>query len=172
MVRVSASPVASSHEGDRVTNLELFFDLVFVFAFTQVSSLMAHGQAPRSLLEGFVILSLLWWSWGSYTWLANEARADSGVLQAAFVIVMGAMFLASLSIPEAFHDSAGGLSTPFILVACYAVTRLAHLGFYSVAAGTDRALQRQLAMTLVESVLPVVGLLTVGAVADERDRFH
>ncbi|HUQ00195.1 MAG TPA: low temperature requirement protein A [Aeromicrobium sp.] len=163
-------PVASSREGDGVTTLELFFDLVYVFAFTQVTSLMAHGDAPRSLLQGFVILSLLWWSWCAFAWLANEARADAGVLQIAFVVVMAAMFLASVAIPEAFHDSHGGLPAPLLLAASYAVARLAHLGFYAIAARGKPELQRQLLVTLLVSVTPVIAILVAGALSDEHHR--
>jgi low temperature requirement protein LtrA len=164
------APVASSREGDGVTTLELFFDLVYVFAFTQVTALMAHGEAPRSLLQGFVILSLLWWSWCAFAWLANEARADAGVLQIAFVVVMAAMFLASVAIPEAFHDSPGGLPAPLLLVVSYAVARLSHLGFYAIAARGKPDLQRQLAVTLSVSVTPVVAILVAGALSDEHRR--
>jgi low temperature requirement protein LtrA len=52
-----------------------------VFAFTQVTTLISHGRAPGSLVDGFIVLSLLWWSWCSFAWLANQARAEEGVLR-------------------------------------------------------------------------------------------
>lgn len=156
--------VATGHEGDRVTTLELFFDLVFVFAFTQVTALMAHGEAPMSLLEAFIVLSLLWWSWCSYAWLANEARANRGVLRVAFITAMVAVFVACLAIPEAFHEVPGGLGASGTLVVCYAVVRLTHLAVYLVAAGEDRALRRQVLLTVATSVLPTVLALAAGVV--------
>lgn len=173
--------VAVSSEGDRVTTLELLFDLVFVFAFTQVTSLMGHDEPPRSLLEGFIVLSLLWWSWCSFAWLANQARADQGNLPAAFVVVMAAMFVACLAIPDAFHDTAhdaaaeaghggGGLPAAATLVGCYAVVRLTHVGFYLLAARGNAALRRQLVLTLLTSITPTIALLAVGAAVDDRER--
>lgn len=94
----------ASREGDPVTTMELFFDLVFVFAFTQVTALMAHGTPPSSILGALVVLSLLWWSWCSFAWLANHARANRGVTLATFAAAMVGMFVASLAIPEAYHD--------------------------------------------------------------------
>ncbi len=152
-----------SREGDGVTTLELFFDLVYVFAFTQVTTLMAHGEAPRSLVEGGVVLALLWWSWCSYAWLANHVRGDRGALRVALVAVMVTMFVACLAIPEAFHDEPGGLDGPLTLVVCYALVRLVHLLVYIVAAGEDRALRRQVLASLGASALPASALLLVGA---------
>lgn len=162
--RPLAALVTPSRAGDRVTTLELFFDLVFVFAFTQVTALMAHGGTPVSVLQGILVLSLLWWAWCSFTWLANQARANRGVLQGAFVVAMVAIFLSTLAIPEAYHDLPGGLFAPGVLVFCWAVVRLAHVAAYYVAAGDDARLRRQVLITLVTSVLPTVALLSVGAV--------
>ncbi|WP_063747076.1 low temperature requirement protein A [Saccharothrix sp. NRRL B-16314] len=159
--------VTSGSEGDRVTTLELFFDLVFVFAFTQVTWLMVHGDPPRSLLQGFVVLSLLWWAWSSYAWLANQARANRGLLRAAFVVAMIAMFVASLTIPEAFHEVPGGIPAAATLVFCYAVVRCAHLAVYLTAAGGDKALRGRVVRTAATSVAPTVAILAVGAAIGE-----
>jgi low temperature requirement protein LtrA len=157
--------VAPSREGDRVTTLELFFDLVFAFAFTQVTALMAHGQPPGSILDGLIVLSLLWWSWCSFSWLANQAHADEGIVRGAFILATVAIFIACIAIPDAFHQVAGSLSGAAVLVACYAVVRFAHLGVYLVAAGHDTTLRRQISVTLVAALIPTISLLTIGAVA-------
>lgn len=159
--------VTRGSEGDRVTTLELFFDLVFVFAFTQVTGMMAHGDPPRSLLQGFVVLSLLWWAWSSYAWLANQARANRGLLRAAFVVAMVAMFVACLAIPEAFHEVPGGVPAAATLVFCYAVVRCAHLAVYLTAAGGDKVLRRRVIVTAATSVVPTVSILAVGAAIGE-----
>jgi low temperature requirement protein LtrA len=159
--------VTSGGEGDRVTTLELFFDLVFVFAFTQVTALMIDGDPPRSLLQGFVVLSLLWWAWSSYAWLANQARANRGLLRAAFVVAMIAMFVACLAIPEAFHEVPGGVPAAATLVFCYAVVRCAHLAVYLAAAGDDKALRGRVVRTATTSVAPTVAILAVGAAFGE-----
>ena len=61
-----------------VTPLELFFDLVFVFALTQVTALMADDLTGRGVLRGMLVLGLLWWCWAGYAWLGNVVRADEG----------------------------------------------------------------------------------------------
>lgn len=61
-VRSALLGLRPAGEGDRVTTLELFFDLVYVFAFTQVTELMSHGSAPGSILDGFIVFALLWLS--------------------------------------------------------------------------------------------------------------
>jgi low temperature requirement protein LtrA len=154
-------------EGERVTTLELFFDLVYVFAFTQVTDLMSHGDPPASILDGFIVFALLWLSWCSYSWLANMARADFGAMRLALLCVSAAMFVACLAIPEAFHDQPGGLNGPFVLVGCYAIVRLIHIGVYLVVAGEDHALRRQVMLALTTSALPGVALMSVGVLLGE-----
>ena len=75
-------------EGSRVTPLELFFDLVFVFALTQVTALMAADLDRSGLLRGLLVLALLWWCWCCYAWLGNTVRADEGVVRLALFAVM------------------------------------------------------------------------------------
>jgi low temperature requirement protein LtrA len=70
-----------------VTTLELFFDLVFVFAITQVTAFMADDLGWRGALRGLVLLLILWWAWCSYAWLGNQAHADEGVVRAGVYAV-------------------------------------------------------------------------------------
>ena len=164
------SAIELSDEGDTVTTLELFFDLVYVFAFTQVTGLMAHGQAPGSVLDGFIVFALLWWTWCSYAWLGNMARGDRGVMRPVLLAATAAVFVASLAIPEAFDDLPGGVSGPLVLVVCYAVVRFLHIGVYLVAAGSDQALRRQVLISLATSAVPAVALLALGVVLPEWQR--
>jgi low temperature requirement protein LtrA len=166
-VRSALLGLRPAREGNRVTTLELFFDLVYVFAFTQVTGLMSHGVAPGSILDGFVVFALLWLSWCSYSWLANMARADVGAMRLALLAVSAAMFVACLAIPEAFHDQPGGLNGPLVLVVCYAIVRFIHIGVYLVVAGDDHALRHQVMLALVMSALPAVALMTVGVLLGE-----
>jgi low temperature requirement protein LtrA len=166
-VRSALLGLRPAGEGDRVTTLELFFDLVYVFAFTQVTELMSHGSAPGSILDGFIVFALLWLSWCSYSWLANMARADVGAMRLALLAVSASMFVACLAIPEALHDQPGGLNGPLVLVACYAVVRLIHIGIYLVVAGDDHALRRQVMLALTTSAVPAVVLMTVGVLLGE-----
>ncbi len=126
-----------------VTPLELFFDLVFVFALTQVTALMADQPSGEGVLRGMLILSVLWWCWVGYAWLGNVVRADEGVIRLAMFGAMGAMFVLALTIPESFDDLPGGLSGPVVFAAGYFVVRLAHLGLFLAISRGDPVLRRQ-----------------------------
>jgi low temperature requirement protein LtrA len=155
--------IVPTDERHTVTTLELFFDLVFVFAFTQVTAFMADDLGTRGVLRGLVLFALLWFVWSSYTWLGNQARADEGVVRLAMIVAMGAMFLVALAIPEAWGDEGGGISAPVVLAVALAAVRLGHLSVYAVAAAGDAGLRRQ----LLRAAVPVgvaVTLLVAGAV--------
>ena len=63
----------------KVTTLELFFDLVFVFAFTQVTGLMATHTTWEGVGQGMLVLAAVWWAWGGYAWLTNSLHSDDGL---------------------------------------------------------------------------------------------
>jgi hypothetical protein len=90
-----------------VTPFELFFDLVYVFAATQVTGYMVHAHDALGVLQGLLVLALLWWTWSAYAWLGNQARADTGVVRAAMAVAMAALFVVALTIPEAWDDAEG-----------------------------------------------------------------
>ena len=100
--------VESTEETHRVTSLELFFDLVFVYALTQVTALMAADPTGIGVARGMVVLGMLWFAWCSYAWLGNQAKADEGVVRAGLVVAMMPMFVVALAIIEAFDDIEGG----------------------------------------------------------------
>ncbi|WP_375423234.1 low temperature requirement protein A [uncultured Friedmanniella sp.] len=154
----------TAQEGDRVTTLELLFDLVYVFAFTQITELMVHGHSAEAVLQGMAVLGMLWWSWVSYTWLANQAHADRGLTRIAVVVAMAAMFVVSLVIPETFEDLEGGLHAPAVFVVAFELVVLTHATVYVVAAGADAGLRRQVVRTMGLASVPVAVLLVVGAV--------
>jgi low temperature requirement protein LtrA len=151
-------------EGHQVTTLELLFDLVFVFALTQVTAFLAEDVSLRQALRGLVLLALLWFAWCSYAWLGNQAKADEGVVRAGMVTAMGAVLVAALALPEAWDDEGGGVSAPLVVAGALAVVRLVHLAVYWVAAGEDHALRRTLSVTAVP-VGAAAALLVAGALA-------
>jgi low temperature requirement protein LtrA len=165
--RPSRTRFLPTREDHAVTTLELFFDLVFVFAITQITGFMADDLGLRGLLRGLVLLLLLWWAWCSYAWLGNQARADAGIVRAAMLVAMAALFLVALAIPEAWTDAGAGLRAPILLAGCLAVVRLGHLTVYWFAAGADTGLRRQLRRTAVPvgtaALLLVTGAVVGGA---------
>lgn len=152
-------PTDASH---RVTTLELFSDLVFVFALTQVTAFLATDLSVVGALRGLVLLMLLWFCWSSFAWLGNQACADEGVVRFAVIAAMATVFVAALAIPEVYADRAGGVPAPVVFASAYAVLRLLHAGVYLVAAGDDRLLRRTILVTLTGSGVAIV-VLVAGA---------
>ncbi|KYH43655.1 hypothetical protein AZH51_02260 [Branchiibius sp. NY16-3462-2] len=150
-------------EHHRVTQFELFFDLVFVFAFTQVTALMAHEHDAASVLRGLTVLGILWWSWAPYTWLANRARADRGLTRLGMAFAAAAVFVIALAMPDAFAHTSGPNRAAFLLVACYLIVRVIHVGLSVLAAGDNRHLQWVTIRTFAISLTPTFLLLFLGA---------
>ena len=154
-------------EDARVTPIELFFDLVFVFAITQVTSLMGESLSVRGTVRGLLLLSLLWWCWVGYAWLGNVLRADEGVGRVAMFGAMVAMFVVALSVPEAFDDLLGGWDGPVVIALGYLAVRLLHLTILWLAANAsnDPGLRGQ----LIRWVPSVVGGTTFLLLASQLD---
>ena len=104
----TAGPASAATEGGdlaerRVTPLELFFDLVFVFALTQVTGFLADHLTWVGTLQGAALLVVLWWAWGAYSWLTNAVPAEEAIpARLVILTAMAAMLVASLAVPDAF----------------------------------------------------------------------
>jgi low temperature requirement protein LtrA len=157
----------STDESHRVTSLELFFDLVFVYALTQVTSLLAADTTWLGVARGVVVMCLLWFPWCAYAWLGNQAKADEGVVRAGVVLAMMPLFVAALAIVETFHDIPGGWYGPLTFAVAVVLVRVIHLVVYAVAAGDDRGLLLQLVRTAVPVTIFAV-LLIAGSFLDTR----
>jgi low temperature requirement protein LtrA len=114
-------------EERRTTPVELLWDLVFVFAVTQVTTLLWHGLTWGGFGRAMLVLALVWWAWSAYVWAANAQAAASRSLRACLLISAIAIFISGLSVPHAF----GSEGTLF--AASYAVVRLLHLALYADA---------------------------------------
>jgi low temperature requirement protein LtrA len=142
-----------------VTPLELFFDLVFVFALTQVTAFMADELSWQGILRGALVLMLLWWAWTAYAWLANIASTEERPIQLAILAGMAAMFVLALCIPEAFDDLPGGLQGPVVLAVCYLIFRAMHLVMYMILSREDAEFRRQVLRFAVSVAVSTVLLL-------------
>jgi low temperature requirement protein LtrA len=127
---------AAFREGERVMPLELFFDLVFVLALTQCTSLMSENPTWEGLGQGVLVLALLWWSWVGYAWFTSVLDPEEGAIRLVVFAVMAAFLIAALCIPEAF----GGLALEFALA--YAAVRWAQIALMLLASRDDPALRR------------------------------
>jgi low temperature requirement protein LtrA len=149
---------------ERVTPLELFFDLVFVLSFTQVTLKMADHPGWESLGEGLLILAAVWWAWCAYGWLTNSIDPDENLNRVCMFSAMAGMLVVSLSIPDAFGDRG-------VLFGCsYFFVRAMQLLLYvrnTPGASADGDLQAVLRLApgflLGSALLIVAGLLDDGA---------
>jgi low temperature requirement protein LtrA len=115
----------------RVTPQELFFDLVFVYAITQVTTLMSDDLTWRGIGHGLLVLAALWWAWTGYAWLTNTLEPEEGMVRAGLFGGMGAMLLAALAVPGAFGAQAELFGVAYVLV------RVINLALYAVAGKRD-----------------------------------
>ncbi len=110
------------HRGEhQITPLELFFDLVFVFALTQATSLLVDDPTWGGIFRGMLVLAALWWAWSVYAWLTSAIDVDEGGVRLVMLAAMAAMFGAALSVPGAFGDDGVFFGIAYLLV------RLLHL---------------------------------------------
>ena len=120
-----------SQTDERVKPLELFFDLVFVFGLTQVTSLLSADPTWGGLVRGLAVLASIWWAWAAYAWLTNTLNPEEGIVRIAMFVVMAAMLVVALAVPEAFDDHG------VIFGVAYLVVRSMHLALYALAARGD-----------------------------------
>ena len=97
---------AVMREGERVTPLELFFDLVFVLALTQCTTLIGARPTWEGMLKGLLVLGVLWWSWAGYAWLTSVVDPEEGAVRLVMFAAMAAFLVAALCVPGAFGSEA------------------------------------------------------------------
>src|SRR3954447_16732652 len=131
----------------RVTFLELFFDLVFVFAITQVTALMSKDPTWAGVGRGMLVLSALWWAWAGYAWLTNRVNPEEGGVRLAFFGAMAVLLVASLAVPRAFSTDAEVFGVAYLLV------RAAHIGLFSISARDDDRVRHLVARLAVPQLL-------------------
>ena len=145
---------ATLREGERVTPLELFFDLVFVLALTQCTALMAHHPSWEGLAQGLLVLGMLWWSWTGYSWLTSVIDPEEGAVRLVMFGAMAALLLVSLCVPEAFGD----LGLAFALI--YGLVRTAHIALFMLASPEDDALRHSVLGLAASTAVAVILLVS------------
>jgi len=146
-------------EGETVTPLELFFDLVFVLAITQCTALMADHPTWEGLAQGLLVLGVLWWAWVGYAWLTSVIDPEEGAVRLVIFVAMAALLIAALCVPEAFGD----LGLAFALA--IGVFRVAHIALFMLASPDDDALRHSVIGLAVSTAIAVT-LLAVASMFD------
>ena len=147
-------------EDERVTPLELFFDLVFVLAITQCTALMAADPSWPGLARGLLVLAALWWCWVGYSWLTSVVNPEEGAVRLAIFAAMAGLLVAALCVPAAFDDDA------LLFAAAYGVVRVAQIALFVVASRDDPVLRRSILAGLTGSTALGVGLIAVASAFD------
>jgi low temperature requirement protein LtrA len=142
----------------RVTPLELFFDLVVVFAFTQVTQLMSDDLTWRGIGRGLLVLAAIWWAWTGYAWLTNALEPEEGQVRAGMFGAMAAMLVVALAVPGAFGADAVLFGVAYLLV------RLLNLVLYAIAGRRDPDLLRALIGFAPAATIGPVCILLAGFV--------
>jgi low temperature requirement protein LtrA len=150
---------AVMREGEQVTPLELFFDLVFVLALTQCTALMAAEPTWEGLAKGLLVLAVLWWSWVGYAWLTSVVDPEEGAVRLVIFAAMAAFLVAALTVPEAFDSRA------LLFAGAYGVVRWAQIALFMLASRDDPGL-RQSVVGLAGGTAVGVGLLVLASFFD------
>jgi low temperature requirement protein LtrA len=146
---------AARREEERVTPLELFFDLVFVLAITQCTALMAAEPTWHGLAKGLLVLGVLWWAWVGYAWLTSVVDPEEGAVRIAMFAAMAAFLVVALCVPRAFGDLA------LTFAVSYGLVRAAHIALFLLAGRGDRALRQSVTGLAISSGVGVA--ILVGA---------
>ncbi len=153
-----ASPEEHDESEQRVTPLELFFDLVFVFALTQVTSMLADDTTAGGLARGMLVLAAVWWAWAAYSWLTNALDTEEDRTRLAMFVAMAAMLLVSLAVPGAFGEDA------LLFAVAYSVVRVMHVVLYTL--GTAEVEVHQAIRAFTPTVLVSAVLLITASALD------
>ncbi len=140
----------------RVTPLELFFDLVLVYAITQVTQLMSRDPTWRGGGRGMLVLAALWWAWTGYAWLTNTLEPEEGQVRAGMFGAMAAMLVVALAVPEAFGADAALFGVAYLIV------RLLHLLLFAIAGRRDHDLLGAVLRFTPSATLAPVIILAAG----------
>ena len=147
-------------EEERKTSyLELFFDLVFVFAFTQVTALILEDTSLRGFLRAALVLAMVWWAWSAYAWMTNAIDVENPVTRLIMFAAMAAGFFMALAVPHAFADEAAWFAV------AYFVVRLLNSALYSWGVRDDPGALRA-TLRLAPWFLVAAGVALIGGFVD------
>jgi low temperature requirement protein LtrA len=146
----------------RTTSLELFYDLVFVFAVTQVSHLLLTHLSWEGAGQAAIVLLVVWWSWNYTTWVTNQLDPDSLLVRSLLIALMLATLVMAIAIPQAFGDEALLFTVGYVAVQ---VGRHTFVTFVAGAPGTiERAREARILIWFIAAgVLWIAGGIADGA---------
>jgi low temperature requirement protein LtrA len=149
---------STGQEELRVTTLELFFDLVFVFTLTQLTALLAADPSGPTAFRVILVFIVLFWMYGGYVWLTNQVPPDRTVRRILIMVGMAAFLVCALAIPEVFDGTGVAFGLGYLLVI------LVHLGLYAQVAGV-RVVSRFAPFNVIAAGIVTVAGFLDGAAA-------
>jgi low temperature requirement protein LtrA len=144
----------------RANVLELFYDLVFVFAITQVSHVLLEHLTWEGVGQSALLLLVVWWSWNYTTWATNELEPRSTVVRLLLIALMLASLLMAIAIPEAFGDKA------LLFAGSYVAIQVGRGSFLTFAAADRGTIERHRAGRILIWFVAAGALWIAGALAD------
>src|SRR5438309_8423472 len=121
---------ATDSDPKRVTTLELFFDLVFVFTITELTTVLYESPTWRGLAQVVLMLGVIFWMYGGYAWLTNAVAPDRASRRLLLLGGMGAYLILALAIPRAFGDTGTAFGLAYLAVVSV------HIGLFAWATST------------------------------------
>jgi low temperature requirement protein LtrA len=154
VAEIAAADTDALAEERRTSPLELLWDLVFVFAVTQVTTLLAHELTWAGFGRSMLVLALIWWAWSAFVWAANAQSTNSPVLRVCLLLATMFILISGLAVPGAFGREG-------TLFACsYAAVRFLHLALYADASRQGNASWSAIAgfaLTVVAGMALLIG---------------
>src|ERR671938_1283715 len=144
----------------RATSLELFYDLVFVFAITQVSHLLLEHLTWAGVGQTLLALLVVWWSWNYTTWVTNELDPETISVRLLMIALMLASLLMAIAIPQAFGEHA------LLFVGSYVAIQVGRHTFLTFAAAEPGTIERERAGRILTWFVAAGVLWIAGALAD------
>ncbi|WP_161500954.1 low temperature requirement protein A [Embleya scabrispora] len=135
----------------RVSTLELFFDLVFVFTVTQLTAAIAHELNPTGITRVVLMLALIWWMYSGYVWLTNTVPPTTPVRQALLMVGMAGFLVVALAVPHAFDGTGEAFGFGYLMLSGV------HFAMFLASGGTRRAFVRIAPFNMSSTALIVVG---------------
>lgn len=137
----------------RVSTLELFFDLVFVFTITQLTHVFTHHPGWEALAQVVVLFGVIWWMYSGYVWLTNEVAPSNSQRRTLLLIGMFGFFVLALAIPDAFHGTGLAFGLGYVLV------NTVHTALFWVSGGTSasQAIKRIAPLNALAAALVLAG---------------
>ena len=154
-------PPEEAERAERVSTLELFFDLVFVFTITQLTAVVSDDPTGRGLARVVLMLGVIFWMYGGYAWMTNAVATDRAARRLLLLAGMAGYLVLALAIPRAFSEGDVAFGVAYLVIVSV------HTGLYTRTgeATTVRALLRLAPLNVVSALLVLAAVVVEGTAA-------